>query len=180
MSYSPDGNSLAVGSHDNRIRIYDVENGYKKIGECAKHTSFVHCLDWSTDSEGLRSVCGGYELLFWNKDGSQLPGGASSFKDEKWASQTCKFGWWVDGIYPSGCDGTHINGTARSPDEKLIVTADDWGMVNLFRNPCRMGCNAKSYRAHSEHVVRAQFDQEQKNVYSIGGYDKALIHWKMT
>ena len=155
MSYSPSGEYLAVGSHDNRVRIYNVENKYRLVGTMKKFSSYIHCLDWDTSGENLRAVCGAYELLYFGTDGHQQTSGASGYKDELWASQTCKFGWYVDGIYPSGCDGTHINGTSRSPDAKLIVTADDWGMVNLFRNPCRMGGKAKSYRGHSEHVVRA-------------------------
>ena len=35
--YSPDGNYLAVGSHDTNIYIYDVANGYSLIGTCDKH-----------------------------------------------------------------------------------------------------------------------------------------------
>ena len=50
MEYSPDGNYLAVGSHDNRIRVYDVNSGYKKVGMCKGHSSYIHCLDWSVDS----------------------------------------------------------------------------------------------------------------------------------
>jgi hypothetical protein len=76
-------------------------------------------------------------------------------------------------------DGTHVNGTARSPDGKLLLTATDYGEVNLFRNPCRMGSRPKIFVGHSEHVVRAKFDPGQKNVYSIGGQDKAVIHWKV-
>jgi microtubule-associated protein-like 6 len=32
MEYSPDGSKLAVGSHDNKIYVYDVNGGYKKLG----------------------------------------------------------------------------------------------------------------------------------------------------
>ena len=69
MEYSPDGNWLAVGSHDNRIRVYDVNGDYKMVGRCSGHSSYIHCLDWSVDSNSLRTVCGGYELLYWTKDG---------------------------------------------------------------------------------------------------------------
>lgn len=46
MAFSPDGKSLAVGSHDNYIRIYNVSN-FKKSGVCKGHSSYIHCLDWS-------------------------------------------------------------------------------------------------------------------------------------
>lgn len=141
----------------------------KCVGMNKKHSSYIHCIDWSQDSEGLRTVCGAYELLYHTNKAKQLPAGRSQFKDEIWDTQTCKFGWYVDGIYPGGCDGTHVNGTSRSPDTTIMVTATDFGEVNLFRNPCRMGSQAKTYLGHSEHVVRAKFSPDGKNLYSIGG-----------
>jgi len=116
MEYSPDGKYLAVGSHDCKIRVYAVDQSYSRTALCKGHSSYIHCLDWSTDSLALRTVCGGYELLYWGVDGGQVTSGASTFKDELWATQSSKFGWYTDGIYPSGVDGTHVNGTQRSPD----------------------------------------------------------------
>jgi WD40 repeat protein len=63
--YSPDGNYLAVGSHDNAIYIYEVNNNYNLKGKCAKHNSFIVSVDWSLDGSYLRSVCGAHELLFY-------------------------------------------------------------------------------------------------------------------
>jgi len=52
-----------------------------------------------------------------------------------------------------------VNGADRSNDNKLIASADDWSLVNIFRNPCTKASNlAKSYRAHCSHVVRVKFD----------------------
>ena len=65
MKYSPDGSKLAVGSHDNKIYIYSTDN-YKLIGKCTKHSSFITSVDWSADGGYIRSVCGAYELLFFN------------------------------------------------------------------------------------------------------------------
>jgi len=86
MEYSPDGNYLAVGSHDQKTRIYDVQNNYERIATCKGHSSYIHCLDWSQDSEAIRTVCGGYELLYFTKDGMQQTSGASAYKDELWAT----------------------------------------------------------------------------------------------
>ena len=85
----------------------------------------------------------------------------------------------VQGIFPSATDGTHINGVDRSKAKDLITTSDDWGLVNLYRNPCLKGNKGKSYVGHSEHVVRARFDEKDEYVYSVGGYDQTLIKWKV-
>ena len=34
MSFSPDGSKLAVGSHDDRIRVYDATADFSLIGTC--------------------------------------------------------------------------------------------------------------------------------------------------
>ncbi|KAE8586678.1 hypothetical protein XENTR_v10021729 [Xenopus tropicalis] len=67
MCYSPDGNFLAIGSHDNYIYIYAVnENGrkYSRIGKCSGHSSFITHLDWSINSQYLMSNSGDYEILY--------------------------------------------------------------------------------------------------------------------
>ena len=43
-----------------------------------------------------------------------------------------------------------------------------------------MGSRPRTYVGHSEHVVRAKFGPEGKNLFSIGGQDKAFIHWAVS
>ncbi|TKC50798.1 hypothetical protein EI555_017319 [Monodon monoceros] len=67
MRYSPDGNFLAIGSHDNCIYIYGVsDNGrkYARVGKCSGHSSFITHLDWSVNSQFLMSNSGDYEILY--------------------------------------------------------------------------------------------------------------------
>jgi len=94
ITFSPDGNYVAVGSHDNNIYIYTTFD-YKLHGVCKAHNSFIVCVDWSTDSKYLQSVCGAYELLVHDNTGKHIPNGASLLKDEVWATFSCKLGWPV-------------------------------------------------------------------------------------
>ncbi len=178
MEYSPDGKTLAVGSHDNGIYFYSTD-GYKKLGCMSKHTSYITSVDWSTDGSYVRSVCGGYELLFTKTDTyAQDPSGASNTVSIDWASGNAKFGWSVEGIFPSGTDGTHINGVDFSKDGTLIATGDDYGLVNVFNNPCRANHKPISLRGHSEHVVRVRFHKGDSYLFSVGGYDQTIMQWK--
>jgi microtubule-associated protein-like 1/2 len=178
MSYSPDGSKLAVGSHDNNIYVYDSSN-YSLLGKCTAHKSFIVSVDWSADGKYLRSCCGAHELLFHFADTcKQDPSGATNTKETVWATGHAKFGWLVDGIFPSGTDGTHINGVSFSKDGQFIATGDDYGLVNVFRNPCRMGSVPISLRGHSEHVVRAEFHKNDSYLFSVGGYDQTLMQFK--
>lgn len=68
MSYSPCGEMLAVGSHDNFIYVLDTKKKYseKTMRKLTGHSSFITSFDWSIDSKWIRSNCGAYELLFYN------------------------------------------------------------------------------------------------------------------
>ena len=108
---------LAVGSHDNKIYIYNVDNTYSKYCVFDKHNSFITSVDWSVDGEYIRSVCGAYELLFFNVNTKkQDPSGASNTVSTDWATHSSKLGWSVNGIFPPGTDGSHINGVDMSPN----------------------------------------------------------------
>ena len=84
----------------------------------------------------------------------------------------------MDGVYPPCTDGTHVNGVDMSASEDLIVTSDDWGFVNIYRNPVRSGSKCISLRGHSEYVVRAKFGGRDKYIVSVGGQDKSVMIWK--
>lgn len=180
MTMSPCGRFLAVGSHDNNIYIYDSQNNWGKVGCANKHSSYIMALDWSCDGKWMRSNSGDYELLFWTvgEDGciAQDPSGASNTTSVAFASQTVKFSWHVEGVYPRGTDGTHINRVNGSPCGGLLVTGDDWCNVRIFRNPCRKGNNPRTYRGHSEFVTNCIFNGNR--IFSVGGYDQTLMQWK--
>jgi len=58
-----------------------------------------------------------------------------------------------------------------------MATGDDFGLVNLFRDPAVQGAKPRSYRGHSEHVVRVMFSKDDGKLYSIGGYDQTMMQW---
>jgi len=128
----------------------------------------------------IQAADGAYELLFFDAHtGHQETGGAHALRDEQWATWSSRIGWPVQGVYPAGVDGSHINGVDRSKSGHLVATGDDWRLVNILRNPCLKGGKPVSYAGHSEHVVRAKFDNQDKYLYSIGGYDRTLIQWQL-
>uniref|UniRef100_A0A8C1CWU6 EMAP like 2 n=1 Tax=Cyprinus carpio carpio TaxID=630221 RepID=A0A8C1CWU6_CYPCA len=139
VKYSPDGAYLAVASHDNFVYIYSVtENGrkYSRVGKCTGHSSFVTHLDWSTDSHFIVTNSGDYEILFWEASSGKHITSADAVRNLEWATSTCVLGFSVFGIWPEGADGTDINAVCRSHDNKLLASADDFGKVHLFSNPC--------------------------------------------
>ena len=179
IAYSPSGQYLAVGSHDDNVYVYKVADNYNLHGTGKAHKSFIVSVDWAADETFLRTVCGAHELLFFtvSDDGvEQDPSGATNTKGTEWATSSAKYGWLVTGIFPSGTDGTHINHVDFNEDKSLIATGDDYGLVNVWRNPARKGARPISLRGHSEHVVRVRFIGD--HLISIGGYDKTIFQWK--
>lgn len=175
MRYNSSGDKLAVGSHDNFIWVYNTspDGKYKRYCKLKGHSSFITGLDWSLDGDWIRSCCGAYELLFYSIPGkTQSPGGASATTSTTWMSHTVKFGWFVQGIFPPGTDGSHINIVEQSKDGTIIATGDDYGLVNIYRSPCLEDHKARSYRGHSEHVTNVKiYGDEKATMLSLGGQD---------
>lgn len=97
MHYSPDGKTLAVGSHDNNIYLVNTKT-FSVSKPLKGHSSFITAVDWSQDGNYIRSVCGAYELLFFKGKGKAWqrdPSGASNTVETNWTNQTCKLGWSV-------------------------------------------------------------------------------------
>jgi WD40 repeat protein len=102
---------------------------------------------------------------------------------QSWATWTCHFGWPVMGIWGKGQDGSDINAVDRHPNNKLLVTSDDDGLVKLFRYPVAIDqSDFKSYTGHSSHVTQVKFTRSgPKGVYvvSAGGNDKSIMVWAL-
>jgi WD40 repeat protein len=176
LVYSPDHSTLAVGSHDNGIYLYQTNatEAYIRTHICRKHSSYITTIDFSMDNSWMRTTCGAYELLFWNvASGKQETSGASGTVGTHWENNHAKFGWRVDGIYPEGTDGTYVNSVDMTKDNTTIATGTDNG-ISIYRNPCRTTDHlSKCYRGHSEFVVRVRFAHtptgETTHLISIGG-----------
>lgn len=146
ICYSPDGEYLAAGSHSNNIVVFSTDT-YTIKGTLKGHKDAVLAFDWSKDSKYIRSVCDNNELMFFSIATMERDAkGASNLKGIEWNSQTTKIGWSLTGIFPKGVDASHVNGVAISSNEKLIATGDDYGNLNIFRNPCREGHQCKAFR----------------------------------
>jgi WD40 repeat protein len=181
MVYSPNGKYLAIGDHEQQVHVYatSADGKYKFIGKCVGNSSYIMALDWTDDSTMIRTNSGAYEYLFYKiPDCKQDTHGGTTTRDAHWNSNSDKLGWYVAGIYPPGAKGTDINSVDRSISEKYVASGDDWGLVKIYRYPCRENAKCLALRAHSEHVVRVKWGFADNYIFSIGGQDKAIMLWK--
>ncbi|KAK9298266.1 hypothetical protein QLX08_008346 [Tetragonisca angustula] len=181
VRFSPDGTLLALGSRDNYIYIYQVNEDavkYSRVGRCMGHSSFITHLDWSMDGQYLRSNSGDYELLYWNPGICRQIPQPSMMKDMEWASHSCIISFETIGIWPEGADGTDVNNCTRSSDSKLLATGDDFGKVKLFSYPaCQPKSLCHTYGGHSSHVTNVSFLQDDTRLISTGGSDTSVLQW---
>lgn len=66
-------------------------------------------------------------------------------KGVHWASWTCVSGLEVNGIWPKYSDNNDINSVDGNYIGQVLVTADDYGIVKLFRYPCLRKGNFSKY-----------------------------------
>jgi WD40 repeat protein len=68
MVYSPNEEFLAVGSHDDSIYVYKIdEKGYHLHWAITfVHSSAINAMDWSKDSKYLRAIDQAYAKLFYD------------------------------------------------------------------------------------------------------------------
>jgi WD40 repeat protein len=99
-------------------------------------------------------------------------------KAAEWKTLSCKFGWQVRGIWP-GVDYTDVNAVARSQNQLVLATADDFGKVKLFKYPCYVEkAQFNEYNGHSSHVTKVKFSAGDNYVVSTGGNDKTVLIWQ--
>ena len=118
-------------------------------------------------------------LIFSTSNFEVVRHGAKLTSNLDWATGHAKFGWLVVGIFAKDVEGaSHINDVEFSPDQSLIATGDNYGLVNLWRNPARYGHRCISLRGHSEQVTRVRFMCKGKYLISAGGHDKSIMQWR--
>ncbi|XP_024133382.1 echinoderm microtubule-associated protein-like 2 isoform X3 [Oryzias melastigma] len=181
IKYSPDGNFLAVASHDNFVYMYAVSEGgrkYSRVGKCSGHSSFVTHLDWSTDGQYIVTNSGDYEILFWEASNGKHVTNMDTVRNLEWASSTCTLSFNTLGIWPESADGTDINAACRSHAASLLASADDFGKVHLFSFPCSQPrAPSQEYGGHSSHVTNVAFLHDDSRLISTGGKDTSILQW---
>eukprot|EP00795_Rhopilema_esculentum_P003114 gene3114-1413_t len=179
MKYSPDGSLLAVGSNDNFVDIYAVNERYKRVGNCKGSSSYITHLDFSDDSKYIQTNSGAAERLFY-----RMPVGKRVTKKEEldsihWSTWTCVLGDEVNGIWEKFTDTTDVNAAEANFQNGVIVTGDDFGQVKLVRFPCiKKGGKFRKYVGHSAHVTNVRFSCDGTYVISTGGADHAVFQWR--
>ena len=191
---------VAVSAHDSKVHLYRLTGGNDKmerIGICGKSSASVTHVDFGKRKKKLyvRTNDLSEEILRYevpddnaSKKCTQITK-LRDVRDIQWQSNTCVREWATEGIWPQGAASDDINSVCTSADNKLIVSADDHGHINLFNYPCTTaGASCITGYGHSSHVMNVRFSHgrgekvktEDTKIYSVGGNDRSLFQWKLT
>eukprot|EP00981_Chlorochromonas_danica_P009096 scaffold2486_cov169-Ochromonas_danica.AAC.15 len=158
-----------------------------------KHSSTITHFDCSMDGLYLQSNDLGNELLFYDlqkcrqePSASKLVDYNSQLDDDEehegrlWATQTCVFGWAVQGIWPPHAyDSSEINAVDRHSVMKLLATGEDSGRVRVLRYPAVIpNSQAVILYGHASHVTNTRWTLGQ-HLISVGGNDKSIFVWEL-
>ena len=93
IKFSQDGKTMAIGSMDSSIYIYNVEDFTSK-GRCKGHTGGITQLDFSADDQWLQS-CSSTESYYTGMLTQENNISLLVLKDVEWATWSCPYGWFV-------------------------------------------------------------------------------------
>ena len=137
---------------------YDVQAQFKPLKKLKGSAQAILHMDFSLDSQLLQTHDNWFDMETGKNDKQSI----TKWKNEIWNTWTRTEGWQVSGIYPLGASGEDINAVDRSADGKILATADDFGLVKLFRFPA-VGASQNKYYGHSSQVTNIKFSRGNAN-----------------
>lgn len=146
-AWSPSGAVLCFGSLDNKVYLYNANDGFALKGAAVSHDSPIRSVDFSTNSQYLATTCSGFCLCFVEADSGAAVRDVAKLRDVKWASCTGPMQWAAQGVWPPQNDGTDVltcdalhmdprsSGGGGGAQAGVLATGDSFGRLKLWRYP---------------------------------------------
>ncbi len=192
VAISPDGKTLASGSTDNTIKLWNLATG-KQIRTLTEHSGWVYSFAISPDGKNLASGSDNNTIKLWNlATGEQIrtlgrhsdyvlsvaisPDGntlASTSRDN-----TIKFWNLATGKEIRTLTGHsgYVNSVAISPNGKTLASGSDDTTIKLWN--LATGEEIRTLTGHSNKVMSVAISLDSKTLVS-GSWDKTIKIWRL-
>ena len=157
VAYSPDGLTLASGSEDNTVRLWNVQNGQ-------------HKLTLEGHEDAVTSVV-------FSPDGGTLASGSKDHTIRLWEMESASHKSTLEG-HPSGVTSVVFN-----PQGSKLASGSDDGTVCLWESETRFGRNRciATLQERSDRVTSVAFSPDGHLLASGGGSESGTIClWKLS
>ncbi|GMH99995.1 hypothetical protein TrVE_jg4710 [Triparma verrucosa] len=179
--FSADGNSLAFGSMDRCIYVYNVGDFASKA-KARGHKGAVSNIDFgrvfgTNNAVFIQSNSDVGEILFWDiETGEQQT--PRNQRDTEWETQTCTLGWPTKGAWGPYDDSCKLTTCCRSSSGELLATGDSFGRIKIYRYPAvATNQNFVAFTGHAARVTNLRFSPDDKFLFSSGGDDCCVFQW---
>ncbi|OQR86640.1 microtubule-associated protein [Achlya hypogyna] len=181
LKFSSDGTTLAVCT-ENVIYMYNTDDWASK-GKCKSKDSavvFTH-FDLSSTGEWLQMATNKGEIVYYDTNSSVENTRLGALKDVQWATFTSIFGWPVQGVWPTKKKSYEITALNRSHKEQIIVAADQYGHVRVYKYPALPSPTLvyHQYNGHCGRVSHVEFSHDDQFVVTSGEDDRCIFQWRV-
>ncbi|MDH6062099.1 hypothetical protein NWP17_16935, partial [Chrysosporum bergii ANA360D] len=192
VAYSPDGQTLASGSRDNTIKIWNVKTG-QPLHTLSGHSSWVHSVAYSSDGQTLASGSDDNTIKIWNvktgqllhtlsghsslvlsvaysPDGQTLASGSYDKTIKIWNVNTGQLLQTLSGHY------NLVLSVAYSPDGQTLASGSGDSTIKIWN--VRTGQLLHTLSGHSSWVYSVAYSSDGQTLASGSG-DKTIKIWNV-
>jgi WD40 repeat protein len=183
VTFSPDGSRLYAGSRDCGIYIFDAVNNFKHLDTVVKHTEPVRSIDLTADGTRMVTTGEGIEVIVWDTSNFESIENDISPQifGQDWYNRESVLAIESIGCFAPFSSTTEILSVAYGKETKLVVAANDQGILSLRRAPATaLFAPGKQYYGHTPGgIAKVAFTLHDTKVISIGREDRTLMQWRV-
>ena len=179
ITFSPEGNALAVGSADSNVYVYTQSGSdWSLKGKMKGHSGEVEHLDFSADGQFVRSSAADDTLIVWDIIISfgGIVTDKETLKPIVWATNNVPFAWDLVGVYDSLKPTERVSCADRI--HHLAVCGLSSGSLLLARLPAPAHDHHRMEEAHCGCVSALCFIDEGSKLVTAGSEDGLIQVWK--